>query len=398
MLVFQKPALFLFNAWEKVAAFFIIMFLTTNGALADELRGLVASGIHKDIFLAEQSVSERVANEDKTCYAKLSFNKPNEVDALGISWTGKCEDNLAHGSGVLTLLFDTIPIFSETFDSKLGSTMIDGVPMSTLRPGDFTILQSTCKQAGIIYDNTAQMIVAEYPSFARVNSWTLEQDVWLYQNNTEAWCNGNFSLEAVVVKDGKVVALVDSVLTNLDRYFQAWTINLNEFNRRYAAGIDKYNAEIKRMAASVEQDREAARVAKTVALRKAMEGDDYVITNMADFIELMGPINGAAALAKGRKVVAGIGNISFSNGHFVSRFTAQSTNSVDARNDLLEDSSMSSLLSLALDPGMTVGKVKIACSFDASVDTDMMVGDSIVVDATLLSLEVGFISLACVPR
>ena len=372
--------------------------ISAFGAHADELRDLVASGIHKDIFLAEKSVSNGVPNADNTCFAHLNFKKPNGVKKMEMAWTGNCEDSWAHGAGTLTLLFDSVSIFSESFDSRTGSAMIDGVPMSTLRPDHFQILQSICKQAGIIYDNTAQMVVAKYPAFAKVNVWTIEQDVWLYQNNTEAWCDGNFSREAVVVKGEEAVAVVDSVLTNLDRYFKSAPINLFEFNKRYNKGIDKYNQEMKVRAAAAERDEKAARATRIAEQRAEMEGDDYLITNMADFLELMGPVKGVAALARGRKAVIGITNISFSSGHFVTRFTAKSTSSIDAQKDLEENFSWDGFLGAALDGGMMAGTVEIACSFDPDVDTDKLTGDKIIADVTLLALENGFISLSCIPN
>jgi len=133
--------------------------------------------IYDRIYNIQNNISKWYSDKSKKCRVKLFYRKIIESQSVNISWTGACPEGKAHGAGDLSILYDGIVIFKETFNPSRGSIIHRGIPMTTLRTESFLLRQSACNNRGMrVRGKPRGGTFAVYPSYATPNYWTLVQD------------------------------------------------------------------------------------------------------------------------------------------------------------------------------------------------------------------------------
>jgi hypothetical protein len=349
-----------------------------------------ANGLHADIY--EILSSSGVSIPGDKCDAVLIVDRPRGIE-VSVSWSGECDDGLAHGDGDLTLLYDAIPMFTTTFSEASGSVMHRGVPLSTLSEKDFSVLQSACKDGGWRLGNVRGGTFAEYPATAVANYWTFAQDAMIAEQ--AANCGRLFFELRVLMMAGEVVGVVRGTsYTERAQTLKPGRLRTNLYGHAdiWNQAVDNYNREHARMVAENEAKR-AADFKTELAARYADQGTP--IDNLADFLVGMGEVKAIGELSSGRFVVVRNPDISFVSGVIVAQFYASPTSAKEAVEALQQSFSWDKWFDVTLGGDAISSRIAIACRFAPGSLDGVDTNTDFVVHATLEQLQKGSMVLNC---
>lgn len=384
-----------------------VAFLTTGLAASIPSSAAVAQGtdpalndsLHRGIFAGLSDGAPVVAGAP--CGAVLKLDTPQVVDEAHVGWTGACVDGLAHGDGDLTLLYDTVPMFTAEFRAASGTSMNRGVPMSTLGPDDFRIIQSACLEAGWTLGNRGGAAFAEYPEWAKPNYWTLSQDAMIAE--LAAGCGRTYTPVRVMMKGEDIVGVVrGKSYADLADTLRSGVLEPQLYSHGdiWNEAIDRYNKHRERVAAEQQADREQAAEAAQTKHRESLAARyadrSLPIDNLADFLEGMGDVRAIEELGRGRAIHISSPEVSFADGVILASFYASPTSAADAVDDLNSEFSWNKWFDVTMNANTPLGRrIQVTCRFELGQLDGIDAGGQFVAQAKLRQLTQGHIVLDC---